>query len=143
MRSAVLLLAVVLVIGLMSEVALAHEAVSGVTAISPPKPIHEIDPGKRPGYVLSPGYWRWEHGKHIWTPNRWIKMRDGYVWKPEQWEQRGDTWHLAAGHWVEDESYEDAPLEEPPIAHAKPKKKALKRRINYRDPVKWPRPTRR
>ena len=126
------------------------------TKLPPPAPIYEVDPGERPGYVLSPGYWLWDGKNHVWQHSRWVEKREGYVWVPDQWEQRGDKWHLNAGRWEEDEDYEDAradtpsEVKSPDAVKAEPAPKLKKhtkpkrvRKTNYRDPILWPSPHRR
>lgn len=137
--------------------AFAGKSLSLDTEIPPPKPIYELDLGEREDHILSPGYWMWNGKQHVWMHARWIEKREGYVWVPDQWLRRGEKWYLAAGHWVEDEDYEvaevDSSVTTKPAASgannakkSKQKKAAVKKRVrkvNYRDPIKWPKPTRR
>ena len=145
------------VVAAASMSAFAGKSLSLDTDIPPPEPIYELDLGEREDHILSPGYWMWNGKQHVWMHARWIEKREGFVWVPDQWQRRGDKWYLAAGHWVEDEDYEVAeadiqPEPKPAMPAAEtakkstPKKAAAKKRVrklNYRDPVKWPRPTRR
>src|SRR5438093_200853 len=32
---------------------------------------YEPVPAPRVGYVWAPGYWRWEHDRHVWYHGRW------------------------------------------------------------------------
>jgi len=138
----------------------AHARIKSLdTHLPPPDALYEVNPGERPDYLLSPGYWIWNGKNHVWQHSRWIEKREGYLWVPDQWQRRGDKWHLLVGHWVEDEDYEVAEPEieaiekpalqvAPSAAQKKPvaKKNTAKnrvRKINYRDPVLWPSPRRR
>jgi hypothetical protein len=71
--------------------------------IAPPPPRVEIVPPSRPDFVWTPGYWAWDHGRHVWIEGRWIAARRGEMWVPERWvefrEQRGVHWHFEPGHW--------------------------------------------
>lgn len=139
MRRLIFALAIVAAPMLVSAAALAP----GDIKKAPPEPVYEVDPGPRPGYVLAPGYWLWDGKRHVWKASRWIAAREGFQWVPDQWEQRGDAWHLAPGHWVEDEAYEvveERPEDGAAPANAK-KKPSVKRvkRIDYNDTRKWPR----
>lgn len=151
MRIAALVLSMI-AMSLFAHAAFARTPAHGDTMVPPPKPVYEVDMGERTGYTLSPGYWRWNGSSHVWNPSRWIANREGYIWVQDQWQQRGDVWHLSPGHWIEDETYEEQlteasdaePVASPPKAASK--KKAAKKRVkklNYADPVLWPRPTRR
>lgn len=119
---------------------------------APPEPIYEVNPGERPGFILSPGYWRWNGTRHVWRPARWVAIREGYLWTPDRWEQRGDKWTLAAGHWAPDPAYVD--IEEDVSSQsvsatetraAEPVKKYTKRvrKPDYSDPTQYPRYIRR
>lgn len=77
---------------------------------APPEPVFEVEPGERPGYTWSPGYWQWNGARHVWTSGQWIANRPGYTWMPNGWERRGDTWRFARGHW--EKSSEEAVEEE-------------------------------
>jgi hypothetical protein len=67
--------------------------------IAPPAPrVIEVPPPRR-GYVWAPGYWSYNHGRHVWVDGRWLRERRGYHWQPEHWDQRNGRWHLERGHW--------------------------------------------
>jgi hypothetical protein len=67
--------------------------------IAPPAPrVVEVPPPRR-GYVWAPGYWNYNHGRHVWVDGRWLHERRGYHWAPERWDQRNGHWHFERGHW--------------------------------------------
>jgi hypothetical protein len=54
----------------------------------------------RPGYVWAPGYWRWQHGQHVWVGGSYMPERVGFVWVPHHWYQGPHGgWHSEEGHW--------------------------------------------
>ena len=80
--------------------------------IAPPVQRVEVAPAHRPGFIWSPGYWVWDHGRHEWREGRWVEERRGQYWVPERWveyrEQRGSHWHFEPGHYerFHEHSYE-------------------------------------
>lgn len=54
----------------------------------------------RPGYVWSPGYWRWTGVRHVWVGGYWVPARPGYRWVGSSWARWGEGWHFRPGHWV-------------------------------------------
>ena len=76
----------------------------GVTiGVPPPAPVYEAVPVPRPGYVWSPGYWRWDGGRHVWSPGYWMAERRGYHWVPDRWAHADHGWRHERGHWDHDE----------------------------------------
>ena len=65
----------------------------------PPAPIYEAMPAPRAGYVWAPGFWRWEHERHVWVAGHWMPERRGYHWVPDRWAHEHDRWHHVEGHW--------------------------------------------
>ena len=68
--------------------------------VAPPAPRYERVV-VRPGYVWTPGYWRWDgHGHHVWVGGIYVRERPGHHWVPAHWVQgpRGG-WHFVGGHW--------------------------------------------
>ena len=48
----------------------------------------------------APGFWRWEHERHVWAPGHWIEGRPGHHWVADHWvEGPHGGWHHEAGHW--------------------------------------------
>jgi WXXGXW repeat (2 copies) len=67
--------------------------------IAPPALRVETAPPARVGYVWGPGYWRYDHGRHVWVGGRWLRERRGYHYVAETWVQAGPHWHFQPGHW--------------------------------------------
>ncbi|MBV5333699.1 YXWGXW repeat-containing protein, partial [bacterium] len=38
--------------------------------LAPPPPVYEVVPMMPQGYVWAPGYWAWNHDRHIWMRGR-------------------------------------------------------------------------
>src|ERR1700690_145315 len=53
--------------------------------VAPPPPRVEVVPPLRAGFVWAPGYWNWDHGRHVWMEGRWIEARRGQSWVPDRW----------------------------------------------------------
>ena len=45
--------------------------------VAPPPDRVERVPAPRQGYIWAPGYYRWDHGHHVWTGGRWMRERQG------------------------------------------------------------------
>ena len=67
--------------------------------IAPPAPRYEVVPAPRPGYVWAPGYWNWQHNRHVWVAGSWARARPGYVYAQPAWVDRGGRWELQRGGW--------------------------------------------
>ncbi len=67
--------------------------------VAPPPPRHEAVPAPRIGFVWSPGYWDWGHGRYSWTRGHWEHEHHGMHWHPNRWEQREGRWVLERGGW--------------------------------------------
>ncbi|MBP9906076.1 MAG: YXWGXW repeat-containing protein [Rhodoferax sp.] len=111
-----LLLAVTLATG-----AAASAQVSLRINIGPPPLIFEPVPMMAPGYIWAPGYWAWNHDRHIWVRGRAIVQRQGYRWEPDRWEQRGNIYYRQPGNWSRESQYQ------PPRAHPNPRLQQPKR----------------
>jgi len=51
---------------------------------------------------LAPGFWRWEHERHVWAPGHWIAERPGHHWVADRWahvEGPHGGWRHEPGHW--------------------------------------------
>jgi hypothetical protein len=66
---------------------------------APPEVRVEEVPAPRHGYQWVPGYWNWEHRRHVWHPGTWVRARHGYVYMQPTWVQRDGRWVLESGHW--------------------------------------------
>jgi len=83
--------------------------------VAPPAPLHEAAPVMQPGYAWAPGYWAWNHDRHIWVRGRTIVQRDGYLWVPDRWVEQGGSYVRQPGRW-------DRSLEAKPVKYEKLKK---------------------
>ena len=54
----------------------------------------------RPGYVWSPGYWRWSGVRHVWVGGYWVPARPGYRYVGATWVNVGPSWRFRPGHWT-------------------------------------------
>jgi hypothetical protein len=73
----------------------------GISANPPPPPSPRIEPiVQRPGYVWTPGYWRWVGNRYVWVGGASVRAREGWVWIPHRWVEgpHGER-HLEEGHW--------------------------------------------
>jgi len=70
--------------------------------VGPPEPLFETMPPLPAGYAWAPGYWAWNHDRHIWMRGRTIVQRIGYRWQPDRWKQRGDSYYRQPGNWARD-----------------------------------------
>lgn len=77
-----------------------------IIGVPPPAPIFETVPVPRPGYVWAPGYWRWEHDRHVWSAGHYMEARRGAYWVADRWAPHydggHDGWRHEAGHWDHD-----------------------------------------
>ncbi|MGO1073632.1 YXWGXW repeat-containing protein [Lysobacter sp. CA199] len=53
----------------------------------------------RPGYVWTPGYWRWNGRRHYWVAGTYVLARPGYVYVAPRWHAYGPAWRLRDGYW--------------------------------------------
>ncbi|NRR29731.1 YXWGXW repeat-containing protein [Oxalobacteraceae bacterium] len=66
---------------------------------APPPPRYERVPSARHGYIWSPGYWEWRHGRHDWVGGRWVAERPGYVYSQPRWAERDGRWYREEARW--------------------------------------------
>lgn len=53
-----------------------------------------------PGYVWTPGYWRWTGTDYVWVSGGWVMPPQATaVWVPGHWAHRTGGWMWIAGHW--------------------------------------------
>ena len=68
----------------------------------PPLPVYVQPVIPAPGYIWTPGYWRWNpiEGDYYWVPGTWIlPPAIGLLWTPGYWDWDGGYgWH--AGYWA-------------------------------------------
>lgn len=75
-------------------------------SIAPPPAQYEIIPIVAPGQLWVPGYWAWNHDRHIWIRGRTIVQREGYRWEPDRWVRRSDDkYYRLQGRWERDDKY--------------------------------------
>jgi hypothetical protein len=68
---------------------------------APPPARSELMPlALRPGWIWSPGYWRWTGRNYIWIEGRWLPLRSGFRYIPAHWEQVGGAWLFVPARWV-------------------------------------------
>ena len=46
----------------------------------PPAPVYEVVPAPRVGYIWAPGYWDYDHNRHVWRKGHWERERHGQHW---------------------------------------------------------------
>lgn len=67
--------------------------------VAPPEPRYERVPRARPGYVWTPGYWKWRNDRHVWVRGSWVRARAGYVYEAPRWIERNGQWYMQEGSW--------------------------------------------
>jgi hypothetical protein len=85
-----------------SSPAFAQVDLNIIVGSPPPPPRAEIVPPMRVGYIWAPGYWRWEHDRHVWAPGHYMQARRGEHWVADRWNHRHDGWRHEPGHWDHD-----------------------------------------
>jgi hypothetical protein len=93
--------------------------------LAPPPPVYEVVPMMPQGYVWAPGYWAWNHDRHIWMRGRSMVQRTGYRWEPDRWEQHNGIYSRQVGRWERD-------LAPPPVKAMKMQKTKHDNRQNNR-----------
>ena len=73
--------------------------VSVYVGVAPPAPRYEVVPAPRTGYLWAPGYWDYDHSKHVWKKGHWEKQRHGEHYSHSEWSNRDGQWVLNRGHW--------------------------------------------
>jgi len=102
-RTAISLLAVAAILAPAALTPAAAQVFSLSIGTPPPAPIYEAVPAPRVGYAWAPGYWRWEHERHVWVPGRWMTARAHHHWVADHWaEGPHGGWHHQPGHWDHD-----------------------------------------
>ncbi|MEI2429363.1 hypothetical protein RDV84_22245 [Lysobacter yananisis] len=67
--------------------------------VAPPPPRYERV-RVRPGYVWTPGYWRWNGRRHVWIGGSYVVARPGYAYTAPRWVSNGPAWRFHTGRWV-------------------------------------------
>jgi hypothetical protein len=69
--------------------------------VGPPAPVVErviVAPG--PGYVWTPGYYRWDGRSYLWVPGRHVLApRRNAVWVSGRWVRDRQGWYWVEGRW--------------------------------------------
>lgn len=78
-------------------------------SVDPPAPRHEAMEA-REGYVIVPGAWQWQHGKHHWVSGHYVAERKGYNWRGDRWVQHDNhKWIMQHGGWGRDSDGDGVP----------------------------------
>src|SRR5262249_34139372 len=96
-----LVLAIVLGGALIGHAACACARGRVCVRVGPPAPVVErvvVAPG--PGYVWTPGYYRWDGRAYVWIPGRHVLApRPHAVWVQGHWVRERRGWYWIDGHW--------------------------------------------
>jgi WXXGXW repeat (2 copies) len=64
----------------------------------------------RPGYVVVPGNWAYNHGKYEWVNGRYVPERNGYRYQNDRWVQHDNNkWTMQRGGWSRDSDGDGVP----------------------------------
>jgi hypothetical protein len=92
-----------LLLGFASAVMMVMPALSAdvIVNVRPPAAIVETRPvAPGVGYVWTPGYYRYDGGRHVWVGGAWVQPpRPHAVWVAHKWVHRRGGWVLVEGHW--------------------------------------------
>ncbi|SRR5579864_259768 len=71
--------------------------------VAPPPPVVE-NFAPRAGYVVVPGYYRYDdHShQHVWVKGHYEAERHGQHYVAPEWQQHEGHWGLREGHWDHD-----------------------------------------
>ncbi len=72
--------------------------------VAPPAVRVERAPAPRSDMIWIPGYWDWQHHRHVWVEGRWERDRPGYRWERSQWVSHNGRWILVRGYWTKTHS---------------------------------------
>ena len=69
----------------------------------PPPPVYQPLP-PREGYVVTPGYYRYDNDshKHVWVEPGYEPERRGEHYVAPEWRDERGHYHFNAGHWDRD-----------------------------------------
>ena len=82
-----------------SQGALAQVSFS-ITVAPPPLPVYTQPPCPTPGYIWTPGYWRYGPLGYFWVPGVWVAPpRPGLFWTPGYWGFANGVYAWNAGYW--------------------------------------------
>jgi hypothetical protein len=66
---------------------------------APPLPRVIVTPGPRPGWIWSPGYWRWTGRSYVWIDGIWMTERPGFDYVAANWVRGPGGWIFVRGGW--------------------------------------------
>jgi len=72
--------------------------------LAPPAPRYERVV-VRPGYVWTPGYYRWTNNRYVWVGGTYVVERPGYRWRPHRWTSMNGRWRFEEGGWDPDDRH--------------------------------------
>lgn len=71
-----------------------------VNIAPPPLPVYAQPVMPGPGYLWTPGYWRWSDDGYFWVPGTWVLAPfAGALWTPGYWGWRGGYYAFHTGYW--------------------------------------------
>ncbi|HEY4075344.1 MAG TPA: hypothetical protein VGM26_00295 [Rhizomicrobium sp.] len=68
--------------------------------VAPPPPRVVVAPRLRPGWVWTPGYWRWTGRAYVWIDGVWLAERPGYGYVAAHWVRGVQGWVFVPGGWA-------------------------------------------
>ncbi len=97
------LLAVAVASSLAGPVAVRAANFSLDVDVAPPPAVYEQLP-PREGYVVTPGYYRFDEGTHkyVWNKGGYERERHGEHYVGPEWREEEGRYHFHAGHWDHD-----------------------------------------
>jgi len=71
--------------------------------VAPPAPVYEQMPA-RAGYVVVPGYYKFDAQRHAhtWVKGKYERARHGQHYVASNWQQQNGHYGFDAGHWDKD-----------------------------------------
>lgn len=84
------------------QVVVAPSQPQQIVVVAPPPPVRREVVYARPSrnHVWVPGYWSWNHGRHVWIAGHYVVPPRGRArWVEPRWERRGGSYVLIEGHW--------------------------------------------
>ena len=72
-----------------------------IVRVGPPRAIVERrPPPPARAYIWTPGYYRWDGGRHVWVGGAWVMPpRPRAHWVPAHWARRPGGWVFVEGYW--------------------------------------------
>jgi hypothetical protein len=97
------LLAVALAGSLAAPLAVHSASVNFNVEIAPPAPVYEHMPARK-GYIVTPGYYRYDQERHAhtWVKGEYQRARRGEHYVASEWRQQEGRYGFDAGRWEKD-----------------------------------------